>query len=140
VDREQLAERAADDRGAGAAGEALAGGVETAAAGAGGAGTGAGGGGERVLDESLEEVRERSRLQLGALPRRLRSFPAPDDVEPYPVELSAELAAAALAELGSPGYLGSLFRAPLTAWLLGCAAAFQLAALGLIARIARVER
>ncbi len=51
-------------------------------------------GGERVLDESLDQVRERSRVQLGALPRRLRSFPAPDDVEPYPVELSAELAAA----------------------------------------------
>jgi tight adherence protein B len=50
------------------------------------------------------------------------------------------LAAAALAELGSPGYLGSLFRSPLTAWLLGCALAFQLGALGLIARIARVER
>jgi tight adherence protein B len=50
------------------------------------------------------------------------------------------LAAAALAELGSPGYLGSLFRAPLTAWLLGCALAFQLGALGLIARIARVGR
>jgi tight adherence protein B len=50
------------------------------------------------------------------------------------------LAAAALAELGSPGYLGSLFRSPLTAWLLGCALAFQLGALGLIARIARVAR
>lgn len=50
------------------------------------------------------------------------------------------LAAAALAELGSPGYLGSLFRAPLTAWLLGCALAFQLGALVLISRIARVAR
>jgi tight adherence protein B len=48
------------------------------------------------------------------------------------------LAAAGLAELGSPGYLGSLLAAPLTAWLLGCALAFQVAALGLIARIARV--
>lgn len=51
--------------------------------------------GRRVIDESLAEVRERSRAQLGALPRRLRSFPAPADVEPYPVELSAELAASA---------------------------------------------
>jgi nicotinate phosphoribosyltransferase len=51
-------------------------------------------GGKRILDESLEDVRERSRVQLGALPRRLRSFPAPADIDPYPVELSARLAAA----------------------------------------------
>jgi tight adherence protein B len=49
------------------------------------------------------------------------------------------LGAAALAELGSPGYLGSLMRAPLTAWLLGCAVAFQVGALVLISRIARVR-
>jgi tight adherence protein B len=48
------------------------------------------------------------------------------------------LGAAALAELGSPGYLGSLLSAPLTAWLLGCAVLFQLGALVLISRIARV--
>jgi tight adherence protein B len=48
------------------------------------------------------------------------------------------LGAAALAELASPGYLGSLLDAPLTAWLLGCAVLLQLAALVLIARIARV--
>lgn len=48
------------------------------------------------------------------------------------------LGAAALAELGSPGYLTSLMSAPLTAWLLGCALIFQLAALVLISRIARV--
>jgi tight adherence protein B len=49
------------------------------------------------------------------------------------------LAAAALAELGSPGYLATLVRSPLTAWLAGCAAAFQLAALVLIQRLARVR-
>ncbi len=49
------------------------------------------------------------------------------------------LGAAGLAELGSPGYLGSLLEAPLTAWLLGCAMAFQLGALVLISRIARVS-
>lgn len=48
------------------------------------------------------------------------------------------LGAAALAELASPGYLASLLGAPLTGWLLGCAALFQVAALGLISRIARV--
>ena len=49
------------------------------------------------------------------------------------------LAAAALAELASPGYLATLARSPLTAWLAGCAAAFQLAALLLIQRLARVR-
>lgn len=49
------------------------------------------------------------------------------------------LGAAGLAELGSPGYLESLMSAPLTAWLLGCALGFQLLALFLISRIARVE-
>ncbi len=49
------------------------------------------------------------------------------------------IGAAALAELGSPGYLATLARSPLTAWLAGCAALFQLAALVLIQRIARVR-
>jgi nicotinate phosphoribosyltransferase len=49
--------------------------------------------GERIIDEPLATVRERSRAQLEALPERLRSFPAPPDVEPYPVELSPGLAA-----------------------------------------------
>jgi tight adherence protein B len=49
------------------------------------------------------------------------------------------LAAAALAELARPGYLGSLVRSPLTLWLGGCAVAFQLAALLLIHRLARVK-
>jgi tight adherence protein B len=49
------------------------------------------------------------------------------------------LAAAALAELARPGYLGSLLRSPLTLWLGGCAVAFQLAALLLIHRLARVK-
>ena len=47
------------------------------------------------------------------------------------------LAAAALAELARPGYLGGLVRSPLTLWLGGCAAGFQLAALMLIHRLAR---
>jgi tight adherence protein B len=47
--------------------------------------------------------------------------------------------AAALAELASPGYLRDLLRAPLSAWLLGCALAFQLVAMGLINRLARVK-
>jgi hypothetical protein len=50
-------------------------------------------GGERVVDEPLEAIRERSRAQLAALPRRFRRFPSPAEVEPYPVELSGELAA-----------------------------------------------
>jgi tight adherence protein B len=50
------------------------------------------------------------------------------------------LGAAALAELASPGYLASLLAAPLTAWLLGCAAVLQLAALVVISRIARVAQ
>jgi tight adherence protein B len=49
------------------------------------------------------------------------------------------VAAAALAELARPGYLGSLLRSPLTLWLGGCAVAFQLAALLLIHRLARVK-
>jgi tight adherence protein B len=49
------------------------------------------------------------------------------------------LAAAGLAELARPGYLGSLLRSPLTLWLGGCAVAFQLAALLLIHRLARVK-
>ena len=50
---------------------------------------------EPVLDDSMDAIRGRSRAQLAALPERLRSFPAPADVEPYPVELSPELAALA---------------------------------------------
>ena len=49
------------------------------------------------------------------------------------------LAAAFLAELARPGYLGSLLRSPLTLWLGGCAVAFELAALLLIHRLARVK-
>lgn len=48
------------------------------------------------------------------------------------------LGAAGLAELGSPGYLSSLVSSPISAWLAGCAAAFQLAGLVLIQRLARV--
>jgi tight adherence protein B len=50
------------------------------------------------------------------------------------------LAAAALAELARPGYLTSLLRSPLSVWLAGCAIAFQLLALALINRMARVRR
>ena len=46
--------------------------------------------------------------------------------------------AAALAELADPGYVVTLVRAPLAPWLLGAAAACQLAACALINRIARV--
>ncbi len=49
------------------------------------------------------------------------------------------LGAAGLVELGSPGYLGELLQAPLTAWLLGCAMAFQALALLLIQRMSRVR-
>jgi tight adherence protein B len=49
------------------------------------------------------------------------------------------VAAAALAELASPGYVASLLRSPLTVWLGGCALAFQAAALALIARLGRVR-
>lgn len=47
--------------------------------------------------------------------------------------------AAALTELASPGYLAALVSAPLTAWLLGCSAAFQLLALLAIHRLSRVK-
>lgn len=46
--------------------------------------------------------------------------------------------AAGLAELASPGYLLRLAASPLTLWLAACALAFQLVALLLIARLARV--
>jgi tight adherence protein B len=49
------------------------------------------------------------------------------------------LAAAMLAELARPGYLGSLLSSPLTLWLGGCAVAFQLCALLLIHRLARPQ-
>jgi tight adherence protein B len=49
------------------------------------------------------------------------------------------LVAAALTELGSPGYLGSLMRSPISAWLAGCAAALALGGLVLIQRLARVR-
>jgi tight adherence protein B len=49
------------------------------------------------------------------------------------------LGAAALAELASPGYLAGLLRAPLSAWLLGCALAFQLIAMACINRLAKVK-
>jgi tight adherence protein B len=48
--------------------------------------------------------------------------------------------AALLAELARPGYLASLAQSPLTAWLAGCAMAFQVVALLLISRMARVRR
>jgi tight adherence protein B len=48
--------------------------------------------------------------------------------------------AAGLAELASPGYLASLARSPLTAWLVGCALACQLLAFAVIHRMARVAR
>ena len=48
--------------------------------------------------------------------------------------------AAALAELASPGYIASLGRAPLTAWLVGCAVLCQLVAFAAIHRLARVAR
>ena len=46
--------------------------------------------------------------------------------------------AAAVAELARPGYIGELLRAPLAPWLLGAAAACQLAACVLIRRISRM--
>jgi tight adherence protein B len=49
------------------------------------------------------------------------------------------LAAAVLAELARPGYLSTLAHSPLTAWLAGCAIAFQLTALALISRMSRVR-
>ena len=48
--------------------------------------------------------------------------------------------AAGLAELASPGYITSLARAPLTAWLVGCAVLCQLVAFAAIHRLARVAR
>ena len=48
--------------------------------------------------------------------------------------------AAGLAELASPGYTASLARAPLTAWLVGCAVLCQLVAFAAIHRLARVAR
>jgi tight adherence protein B len=49
------------------------------------------------------------------------------------------LGAAGLAELGSPGYLSSLLRSPISAWLTGCAAALSLGGLLLVQRLARVR-
>jgi tight adherence protein B len=49
------------------------------------------------------------------------------------------LGAAALTELASPGYVAGLLKAPLSAWLLGCALGFQLMAMGLINRLSRVK-
>ena len=48
--------------------------------------------------------------------------------------------AAGLAEFASPGYIASLARAPLTAWLVGCAVLCQLVAFAAIHRLARVAR
>jgi tight adherence protein B len=53
------------------------------------------------------------------------------------IVLAMPLAAAVLAELGSPGFLASLLSNPLSAWLAGLAATLQLAALAAIRRIAR---
>jgi nicotinate phosphoribosyltransferase len=49
-------------------------------------------GGEIVGEESLEEIRERTASQLGALPQALR--PPEEDVEPYPVTYSELLSRA----------------------------------------------
>lgn len=49
------------------------------------------------------------------------------------------LGAAGLAELGSPGYLLSLLRSPIGAWLAGCAAVLSLGGLLLVQRLARVR-
>jgi len=49
------------------------------------------------------------------------------------------LGAAGLVELARPGYMGELLQAPLSAWLLGCALAFQAVALLLIQRMSRVR-
>ena len=49
------------------------------------------------------------------------------------------IGAAALVELAKPGYMGELLQAPLSAWLLGCALAFQALALVLIQRMSRVR-
>jgi nicotinate phosphoribosyltransferase len=46
-------------------------------------------GGERVLDESLDEIAQRTQAQLGLLPGELRL--ATDGVDPYPVTLSPRL-------------------------------------------------
>jgi nicotinate phosphoribosyltransferase len=50
-------------------------------------------GGERVLDESLDEIQARTQAQLGLLPEELRL--ATGGVEPYPVTLSPQLRDAA---------------------------------------------
>jgi nicotinate phosphoribosyltransferase len=47
--------------------------------------------GEITLEESLEQIRERSATQLGALPERLRRPLAGGHVEPYPVTYSNRL-------------------------------------------------
>jgi tight adherence protein B len=49
------------------------------------------------------------------------------------------IGAAGLSELADPGYLSSLARSPLTAWLAGCAAALQVAGLLAVRRLARVR-
>jgi nicotinate phosphoribosyltransferase len=46
-------------------------------------------GGRRVVDESLETIRDRARREIAALPERCRSLVSMDP--PYPVELSAAL-------------------------------------------------
>lgn len=51
--------------------------------------------------------------------------------------LAMPVAAAVLAELGSPGFLASLLSNPLSAWLAGFAVVLQLVALAAIRRIAR---
>jgi nicotinate phosphoribosyltransferase len=48
-------------------------------------------GGERVIEESLEEISARSQAQLAALPERLRRAEPGAEPEPYPVELSPRL-------------------------------------------------
>jgi nicotinate phosphoribosyltransferase len=53
-------------------------------------------GGERVIGETLEEIRARTERQLAALPERLRRPAAGASVEPYPVELSKRLRSSAV--------------------------------------------
>jgi tight adherence protein B len=47
---------------------------------------------------------------------------------------------AAIAELASPGYVGKLLAAPLTAWLAGCALALQVGGVVLVNRLGRLDR
>lgn len=52
--------------------------------------------GERVLDETIDEMRERATAELAALPADLSDPGAPAPQDPYPVELSTRLRAEAV--------------------------------------------